>query len=173
MRATLKVACCLLLLAVGTGGCNRDAGSVGATGFQGPASLHELGESVWTALSAGDTVALRRLRVTQAQHDSILWPEQRAERPALESFPLDLAWQNIQMRNRAALDELVPAFAGGDGRLVQTTCDAETRRFPSFDALAGCALIIEGPDGRRQQVEPFRYAIRLGDEFLVLRYYSD
>lgn len=138
----------------------------------GAATLDELGRGVWTAIVQQDTAALDRLRLSEYEHNVLVWPEQDASRPEA-GFPLDQAWHNIQLRNRAARTGLVHAFRDSIDRLVDTRCDGQPRRYRTFLALTDCQLVLETADGGERRVQAFRYVIRMDGRHKVVRYYAN
>lgn len=139
---------------------------------EGAATLDELGRAVWTAIVQQDTAALDRLRLSEFEHNELVWPEQDASRPEA-GFPLDQAWQNIQLRNRAARTDLVHAFGDSIDRLVDTRCEGQPRRYRTFLALTDCQLVLESAGGGQRRVQAFRYVIRMDGRHKVVRYYAN
>lgn len=152
-----------------------DAGTADDTpGLQGgTATLEELGATIWSALIVEDTAVLESLRLTRAEHDELVWPEQPAAREPSASANLDLWWSNIETRNRAALADLGRTFRGSTARLAGTRCSGEPRQYSTYQALTDCQLTLELEDGSERRVQAFRYAILMDGRLKVVRYYSE
>ena len=167
----LRLAGALLLLGTLAGGCAEEP--TGDPRFSGGTeTLGDLGEAVWDALVRRDTATLEALRLTEREHNELVWPEQPAASEPTAAANLDLWWQNIQNRNRAAMDDLLRKHGGSDRQLRGVACIEDPRQFESYRALAGCRLLLETASGV-QQVEAFRYVIEMDGVHKVLRYYED
>ena len=137
----------------------------------GTETLDELGHAVWDAIVREDTAALDRLRLSQFEHNELVWPEQPAAREPSAATNLDLWWNNIQLRNAAAVRDLLREHGGSDRALAGVECAGETREYASFQALGGCRLLVRGPEGP-ETVEAFRYVIRMDGRHKVVRFYE-
>ena len=135
-------------------------------------SLESLGRTVWSALVTGDTTTLTALRLTEHEHNDRVWPELPASRPEV-AFPVDLAWENIQLRNRRAITRLLASFRGSRAELRTTECRGETGEFRTFHVLHDCYLVLEHPDRGRVQLQAFRYVHVMNGGYKVFRYYDD
>lgn len=166
-------ACARALLLLGAlGGCADGTTTTGPRLTHGAPTLEALGSTVWRAIVARDTAALERHRLTEYEHNELVWPEQPAAREPSAAASLDFWWQNIQRRNRAALDDLLAAYDASGLTLRAVECVGEPRHYETFTALTECRLVVEGSTGPLH-VEAFRYAIRMDGVHKVLRYYGD
>lgn len=160
------------LVLVGTlaGGCAEEpAGAPRLDG--GTETLDELGAAVWDAIVRQDPAALNALRLTEYEHNELVWPEQPAASEPTAAANLELWWQNIQVRNRAGMEQLLRDYGGSDRALKGVACTDDPRRYATYQALAGCRLLLDA-EGGVQQVEAFRYVIRMDGVHKVLRYYE-
>ena len=138
----------------------------------GAPTVEALAQEVWAALVASDTATLDRLRLSEREHNELVWPEQPAAAQPAAAAQLDEWWANIERRNRASLGTLLDAFAGSSLDLAGGECRGEPRRYASYEALTGCVLLLDGPAGSRE-VEAFRYVIRMDGVHKVVRYYGE
>lgn len=160
-----------VLFAVGAGlfGCDG-APEAAAPRLEGGApTLEALGAAVWAGLTAGDTAALEGLRLSEHEHNDLVWPEQPAAQEPSAAQSLDFWWENIQLRNRAALTELLRAHGGSELALEAVECPGEPRSYASFRALTDCRLVLTGPGGRRR-LQAFRHVIVMDGRHKVVRY---
>ena len=135
-------------------------------------SLGVLGESVLESLLRGDTSALEAVRLTEEEHNQVVWPELPASQPEV-NFPVEMAWQNIQTRNRRDLGRLLPLFQGRKFRYRDTECRGETREFQTFSVLTDCWIVFEDETGRFLESQVFKDAcVRYGGH-KVFRYYGE
>ena len=155
-------------------GAQTDAASAGpgAAAFGGSASsLDDLGERVWQAVVVGDSAALARLRLSEAQHNDTVWLEMPASDPGI-GFPVDLAWLNIESRNRAALEAVLSRYAESSLQPIGTTCDS-VRSHASFTVHSRCTVALrDGASGERHELELFRHALERDGGWKVVRYYD-
>src|SRR5690606_29857660 len=107
-------------------------------------SLEALADGVVAALVAGDTAALAGYRVTEHEHNELLWPEfpiARQEPP----FPVELAWENLEARNAGGLHRLLERFRGRDLRVDAVECPGGEEEYPGFTVLHDCRIrLVEG-----------------------------
>ncbi len=135
----------------------------------GAPSLDELGAGVVAALEAGDTARLAGYRVTEAEHNERLWPHFPA---AQQSPPIDVgfAWQNIQLRNAAALDRLLARYHGKDVRILGTECGGEPEEYGAFRILRGCEIRVEAEDRSTATIRPFASVVVANGRYKLIRY---
>jgi len=169
----------LTLLLATIAGCDRPADARAGEAGEGrlaadhdAAALDRLGRTVLHALIDGDTAALERIRITEYEHREVIWPELPVGKPP-SNFPVDIAWENIQVRNRAAVPHLIAYFRRAPVDLVRTECRGPTRRFERFHVLTGCVLVVREADGAMRDHRVFEEVVVLDGELRVVRYYAD
>lgn len=165
----------LLSLAAACADAGADTASrVPAAAFAsgGAASLQALGAGVVSAMAAGDTAALARFRVTEQEHNELLFPSFPAAQED-PPFPAALAWENIQTRNAAALYGWLPAFRAQRPVFAGVACAGPPERYPTFTIHQDCAVTLRRPDGTTGTAALFRSAVEMGGRFKVIRYHRD
>lgn len=135
----------------------------------GVSSLHELGSAIVSALAAGDTVRLESYRLTQREHNEMLWIEMPAARQVGPGFPVDLAWENISIRNTAGLRRLLAAYGGQPLAFRGITCTGEERHGP-FAVLTDCRVTVAPPGGSVRRLQMFRSVVSLDGVYKIIRY---
>jgi hypothetical protein len=136
------------------------------------ASLDDLGRTALTALTSGDRASLESVRLTELEHNDVVWPELPAAAPEV-NFPVDFAWTNIESRNRAALSRLERVYRREKLVHQATECRGETKRFESFDVLTNCWVVFtrEGvPDAYEARL--FKDVLVRGGGYKIFRYYE-
>lgn len=177
-RAATRLA--VALLAIGAPAACGDAGPVHEVGsdpslrFEGAApSLDDLGVSVLSALSSGDAGELDRFRLTAHEHNDVVWPELPASAPEV-NFPIDYAWQNIQVRNRRGLDRILPLYADRDLTFQRVECRGPTERFATFEVMTDCWVMFEQKGDRTgYEAQIFKDVLARGGGYKVFRYYDE
>jgi hypothetical protein len=156
------------------GGCEGPEGAVSAEPpFPGSAtSLDDLGESAIEALVRGDTASLGALRLTEWEHNEMVWPELPASRPEV-NFPVDLAWENIQLRNDRDLRRALPWFEGRDLRYRDVECRGEEQEFASFVVLTDCYIVFDAQVEGRLEAQLFKDVLVRNGGYKVFRYYDE
>jgi len=140
--------------------------------FPGSASsLEELASEVLDGLTSADTSRLESLRLTEAEHNERVYPELPAARPE-NNHPAELAWLNIQTRNRVGRTRLLGAFGGRELALTGVECRGETPRFKSFVVHTDCwvDLTVEGEP--HPPVQFFKDVLDRDGELKIFRYYE-
>lgn len=161
----------LLLL----GGCGGSEGptSLGEDALPGSAtSLESLGARVLDALAAGDTLVLEAVRLTETEHNEVVWPELPASRPEV-NYPVDLAWQNIELRNRRDRHRILSWYRGRTLDFRGVECRGETRGFASFQVLTDCYIVFDTPVEGRLEAQVFKDVLQRGGGYKIFRYYDE
>ncbi|MDT8340049.1 MAG: hypothetical protein RQ751_00935 [Longimicrobiales bacterium] len=169
-RWTAGVVALLLL-----GGCGDSGGTGPAAGppFPGSASsLAGLGERVLAGLTAGDTLALDAVRLSEREHNEVIWPELPAARPEV-NFPVDLAWQNIQLRNRRDLGRILPWYLGRTPDFRSVQCRGERQEFASFAVLTDCYIVFATAAEGELEARVFKDVLVRNGGYKIFRYYDE
>jgi hypothetical protein len=166
MKIAITAALCLALAA-----CGRTANGAEG-GLQGGAeSVQALGETVVAALSAGDTAALEGLRTTEREHNQVLWPHFPIAKQDTSAKTIAFAWENIQMRNAAAVQEWVASFRGRTVRYDGAECTGEVEEYGAFQILRGCSVrVTDVAQGRQYELSPIDRIVRMGGAHKLIRY---
>lgn len=136
------------------------------------ASLAGLADSAWAALLRGDTSAMERLRLSEYEHNTLVWPELPAARARI-GYPVDLAWQNIQIRSAAARSRLLARYAVSGPMLRGVQCEGE-QHFQTFSVITGCYLQLADSAGRSvSRFQLFKDVLVRNGEHKIFRYYFD
>lgn len=136
-------------------------------------TLDELGSRVLAALAKSDMAALERIRLTEQEHNRIVWPELPASAPEV-NFPVDYAWANIENRNRRGLDRIAPLFANRTLTLRNVECRGRTETFATFRVATDC-FVVFGADGSPElwEVQLFKDVVERGGGHKIFRYYDE
>jgi len=135
-------------------------------------TLDDLGREVTRALTEGDRPGLEAVRLTEHEHNEVVWPELPASDPAV-NFPVDFAWSNIEARNHAALGRLMPMFAGVPLGYRGVECRGEAEPFATFLVLTDCwVMFSRGDEGEVWQVQAFEDVLVRGRGYKIFRYYD-
>lgn len=126
------------------------------------------------AFQQGDREALDAFRLTEREHNEVIWPEL----PAAEAdYPLELAWRNIQMRNQRA----VPRAAGGLRRTFERSgppefesveCEGGVESFDTFVVHTDCHVRFRAGDAA-YRVQLFKDVLVRNGGYKVFRYYDE
>lgn len=134
-------------------------------------SLEQLASEVLAGLAAADTSRLDALRLTEREHNEIVWPELPAARPEA-NFPVDIAWMNISNRNRVALRRLFAVYGGHSLHLVGVECRGETQEFESFEVHTDCRVTLLRDRVRLPPQRIFKDVLDRDGELKIFRYYA-
>lgn len=159
------------LLPILSGSC-VDAPSDGGQRLSGSAgSLAELATTVLVGLAAADTLRLETVRLTEIEHNEMVWPELPAAAPEV-NYPVDLAWKNIWTRNRAALSDLFGMYEDRKLQFVDAECRGPTEAFESFVVHTDCWVTLrrDGELAPPQQI--FKDVLDWNGELKIFRYYE-
>jgi len=135
--------------------------------------LNALGEHVLTALANQDTAALNTVRLTETEHNEIVWPELPAAAPEV-NFPVDYAWTNIQNRNARGLARLLPLFADRDVGFQRVECRGGVEEFETFLVETDCVVVFTLDHGPRLwEARLFKDVLVRGGGHKIFRYYDE
>ena len=164
----------LLLAACSEPGAQSGDGKAAPSAFPGSAtSLEALSEGVLRGLARGDVSALEGFRLAEGEHNQVVWPELPASAPEV-NFPVDLAWTNIQSRNRSAIARLLPLFEGREPSLRGVGCRGITERFETFSVLTDCWVTFDMDDSPGLlEAQLFKDVLSRGGGHKVFRYYDE
>ncbi|MDZ7780847.1 MAG: hypothetical protein U5R14_13080 [Gemmatimonadota bacterium] len=183
-RRSRGVSTWVVALTVVVGGCGEGDGRQPATDPAGRAEAHApfegatgtldgLGRRVLSALVDGDTAELGGFRLTEREHNEVVWPELPASRPEV-GFPLDFAWKNIELRDRRSIHRLLPMFADLELTYGTVQCRGDTREYATFRVLTDCWTLfeVEGREGLFE-AQLFKDVLVRGGGHKVFRYYDE
>ncbi len=134
-------------------------------------SLEELATEVLAGLASADTSRLEAVRLTEHEHNDLVWPELPAGQPGSD-FPVDIAWDNISLRNRAALGRLLSAYDGHALGLVGVECRGEKATFESFEVRTDCWVTLERDGDTLPPQQLFKDVLDRDGELKIFRYYE-
>ncbi len=159
------------LLPILSGSC-VDASSGGGRRLPGSArSLAELATAVLAGLAAADTLRLESVRLTEAEHNEMVWPQLPASAPEA-NYPVDLAWKNIRTRNRAALSDLFGVYENRKLQFIDAECRGPTEAFESFVVHTDCRVTLERDGEPMPPQRIFKDVLDWDGELKIFRYYE-
>lgn len=123
------------------------------------------------AIAARDTAALRKFRLTEREHNEVIWPELPASNPAA-NFPVDFAWRNIEVRNAGAVRWLIARYGGRSLEFLSVACRGGTVAFRSFRVLTDCWVRFRAGDSVEER-QLFKDAAVWRGTYKIFRYYDE
>ncbi len=161
-----------LLACLVAAACERPQ-PVGERAFPGSAhSLEALARDALRGLSSSDAELLEELRLTEAEHNAVVWPELPASAPEV-GFPVDFAWRNIQLRNYSALERVGDWYRSNPVRHHATECRGATREFATFRVHTDCRVLFLTVRGELMEAQLFRDVLERDGGFKIFRYYDE
>lgn len=137
------------------------------------ASLDGLAAAILDALSREDVAALEAVRLTELEHNEVVWPELPASAPEL-AFPVDFAWSNIQARNQSALARIDDYYRGRKLTLVGAECRGEKQIFDTFDVLTDCWVSFKADrQSTIYEAQVFKDVVVRRGGLKIFRYYDE
>lgn len=168
LRALLSFS---LLLSIGCSAEAAEMPSPEIAAFSGSApTLDYLGEAVLRAFTLGDTLALETLRLSEAEHNDVIFPELPA---GVTGYPIDLAWQNIELRNARALERQLPRFSARGVIYVGTQCRGPQQAFETFVVETDCWVLFDDDEWGASEVQFFKDVAVRGGGLKLFRYYDE
>ncbi|MDX1395531.1 MAG: hypothetical protein R3195_14180 [Gemmatimonadota bacterium] len=134
-------------------------------------SLDELATEVLAGLASADTLRLDRLRLTEYEHNELVYPELPAARPE-NNHPAEMAWANISTRDRVAKERLFAEFGGEALELVRAECAGPTEVFESYVVHTDCRVTFRRDGEMFPPVQLFKDVLERDGELKIFRYYE-
>lgn len=162
----------VMLLSLFAGACEGSR-RPGELAFPGSSpSVEALARDALQGLSASDTLLLEQLRLTEAEHNEVVWPELPASAPEI-GFPVDFAWRNIQLRNESALERIGGWYESNPVRYQVTECRGGIREFATFDVHTDCWVLFLTTRGELLEAQLFKDVLERDGGFKIFRYYDE
>lgn len=118
-----------------------------------------------------DTAGLLPLRLSEREHNEVVFPELPAGRPEV-GYPVDLAWENIQLRNDRDILRQFRWFGDREVEHLSTECTGETQSFESFVVHTECVVRFEDSVEGELEVVLFEDVLERDGGFKVFRFYD-
>ena len=162
---------CLLACLIGTG-CDRlqPPGELALPGSS--PTVEALARAALRGMGASDAILLEQLRLTETEHNEVVWPELPASAPEI-GFPVDFAWRNIQLRNESALERVAGWYRSNAVRYQVTECRGETRAFATFRVHTDCWVLFLTTRGELLEAQLFKDVLERDGGFKIFRYYDE
>jgi hypothetical protein len=126
----------------------RDAAPISRELSGSFASAEELARVLLEGVRDGDPKALHDLRVTNAEFETIFWPEFPQSRPATNLLPSD-GWFFHDASCHDGVSEILSIFGGRDLTLFEVRCTRGRLDFANFDLYDGIAIDAIDSSGER------------------------
>ena len=136
------------------------------------ASLGELGTKSLEAFVAGDSATVAGFRLTEEEHNEVVFPELPAGKPEV-NYPVDLAWQNIELRNGRSLGRQMAWFQDRLLVVQRTLCHGETQAFRTFVVHSDCWIYFQDSQEGELRIQLFKDVLERGGGLKIFRYYDD
>lgn len=174
-KRLLLSALCGLAITV-AGACDRTPEASGEAPspielIGGATDLPLLGRVVVEAIGRTDTVTLEALRLTEHEHNDLVFPKLPAGQPP-QNFPVDIAWANIRTRNSVAVLRLFERYGGEPLAFEAVECVGETEQFEGFEVATDCWTEFTDSQGNRHRAQLFRHALSADGRYKIFRYYD-
>ena len=134
--------------------------------------MDALARDALRGLAASDTERLNDLRLTEPEHNEVVWPELPAGAPEI-GFPVDFAWRNIQLRNNAALRRIGGWYGANPVRHQATECRGATQEFAAFRVHTDCWVLLLTTHGELLEAQIFKDVLERDGGFKIFRYYDE
>lgn len=171
--AGIGLAAALLAASCGEGGA---AGAPPGPEVTAVAPLHgahatvpDLIAAVLDAASSGDVQALRRLRVSEAEHRDVLWPELDASRPE-RNVPVGFAWSQLEQKSRRGERTLMEGLRGGSWRVESVTFGEPVDAYRTFSLHGGTRVVARDARGRVAHIDLIGAVVERAGRYKLLNY---
>ena len=162
----------VVLFCLSAGACEKSQ-RPGELAFPGSApSVEALARDALHGLAQSNAVLLEGLRLTESEHNEVVWPELPASAPEI-GFPVDFAWRNIRLRNSAALRRIGRWFRSNPVRYQAVECRGATREFVTFRVHTDCWVLFLTIRGELLEAQLFNDVLERDGGFKIFRYYDE
>ena len=161
-----------MLLSLLAGACEASR-RPGEQAFPGSSpSVEALARDALRGLASSDDGLLESLRLTESEHNEVVWPELPAGAPEV-GFPVDFAWRNIQLRNQSALARVGGWYDSNPVRHQGTECRGATQEFATFRVHTDCWVLFLTVRGELLEAQLFKDILERGGGFKIFRYHEE
>ena len=157
-----------LLAAVLAAGACRPAEASRLAG--GAGSIRELGARYLEALARRDTAGMHALRVTEAEHNEVLWPEFPASGL---NMPVEVAWQNVERASWRKGARIAARFGGVSHKLRGVHCRKGVTQYASFRVHGDCWVTMRPPDGPPFEAKLFGSIVEMDGRYKIIGILAD
>lgn len=119
----------------------------------GARSIDELVSRYLEAVADRDTAAMHALRLSEYEHNEILWPELPASRPEF-NMPITFAWENLNLHSHRDANRVLADFSDRHIEIERVDCRKGVTEYPTLKVHGDCWII--GRDGRTGIREEFK-----------------
>jgi hypothetical protein len=134
-------------------------------------SLDDLGQKVVSGFVSRDDSALAALRLTMLEYTESIWPELPASEASL-NVPLEYVWNDIEARNRRALNRMGVWLAGRSIEALGVECRGEVLELSTFRIHTDCWVAVRSPRRVLADVQLFKDVVERSGGYKVFRYYE-
>jgi hypothetical protein len=130
-------------------------------------SVDELMTKMLAALEARDLPGLEQLRVTEAEHTELLWPEFPAKDHNVQP---NFAWDMLNSRSHIGAGRAIGDYGGQELILVGVEFIRDTERYPSFVLHRGTLVHARTQTGDRIDLPFLGSVLELDGQFKFLSF---
>ena len=128
-----------------------------------------LGHAVVDALNRGDINGLHRLRVTQDEYLSWIWPAFPASRPPYNFTP-DFAWSNLNKKCLLGASSWIEQYGSQNLTFVDMEFNRPTEAYKDFKLLRGTVLTIQKASGEKVELRILGSVVKKDNRYKLLSY---
>jgi hypothetical protein len=164
------LACTVATVACGANGdAPNEAAAAGADLGGWYSSIPTLVEDALARAAADDMEGLTRLRVTEREHEELLWPAFPASDPAL-NIPHSFAWSNLQKSCWRGQHALVSMLERGQWAVRDIEHPGGIEPYSGFRLHRDTLVQVEGPDGAQRDIHLLGSVVEIDGRFKLLSY---
>jgi hypothetical protein len=130
-------------------------------------SPEELAARILDAVAAQDIAALTDLRVGEAEHNGLLWPEFTAKD---RNVPIDFAWQMLNTRSHTHAGRAIATWGGKTLSLVEIRFERGAEPYPTFTLHRGTVLTARTETGGLVELRFVGSLLELDGQWKALSY---
>ena len=135
--------------------------------FHAASSIEDLVRQVLAAVEAEDMQGLTDLRVTEREHNELLWPEFPARD---HNVQLDFAWDMLNTRSHTNQGRAIGTWRGKGLEFVAVRFEREIERYRTFVAHRGTVVTARTAAGEEVEVRFIGSILELDGQFKVVSY---
>ncbi len=135
--------------------------------FHAAASIEDLVRQVLAAVEAEDMQGLTDLRVTEREHNELLWPEFPARD---HNVQLDFAWDMLDTRSHTNQGRAIGTWRGKGLEFVAVRFEREIERYRTFVAHRGTVVTARTATGEEVEVRFIGSILELDGQFKAVSY---
>lgn len=116
---------------------------------------------------------MHALRLSEYEHNNILWPEMPASRPEF-NMPIEFAWENLNLRSRRDANRVVSEYGDRHIEMERVDCKKGVTEYETLTVYGDCWIVGRDPKtGERNEFKLFGSIVEAEGRYKIVGILSE